>query len=174
MTKFDWRGNLQLWLALAALAVMIFLFTRCSAPRKLQGQKDYEARIERQQVLQEVRKQYPCDTGKLIQGKVIVSPRYVYNFQPGRNRIDTFVCATRVDTLPVYDNAQLQIVRDSVDNLSFLLDGAIKAHHDAEKDKESLQAQIDTLRPYKYKYIGCVVILSLGALFYVARVFKLI
>lgn len=167
MTKIDFK-IITTWLA------MICLFIGCSSAKKTQGQKDYESRIERQQILQEVRKQYPCDTGKLIQGKVVVSPRYVYNWQPGHNRIDTFVCATRVDTLPVYDNAQMQIVRDSVDNLSFLLEGAIKACQDTEKEKEALQAKIDTLQPYKRKYIGCVVILSLGALFYVARIFKLI
>lgn len=167
------------WLLIVSLAIMLFtlFFLGCTTPKKTQGQKDYEARIERQQTLEAVRKQFPCDTGKLIQGQVITTPQYIYINNPVTGQKEQHECpptALRVDTLPIYDMAALQIVRDSVDNLKFLLDGAILANKDLDKEKEALQAQISDLKPFKTKYIAAVIIGSLIGLFIVVRKLNLI
>lgn len=176
MKQARYEGLILIAVSLIIMFFVLF-FLGCTGPKKTQGQKDYEARIERQQTLEAVRKQFPCDTGKLLQGKVILSPQYVYVDNPITRKRDKYDCppaALRVDTLPVYDMALLQIVRDSVDNLKFLLDGAIKAHADQAKENDDLKDKISDLKPFKTKYIASIIIGGLIGLFFIARRFKII
>lgn len=176
MKQTRYEGLILIAASLVIMFLVLFLLG-CTGPKKTQGQKDYEARIERQQTLEAVRKQFPCDTGKLMQGKVILSPQYIYVDNPVTGKRDKYDCPPailRVDTLPVYDMALLQIVRDSVDNLKFLLDGAIKAHDDQAKENNDLKAKISDLKPFRTKYTASIIIGSLIGLFFIARRFKII
>ena len=164
-----------------SIVSMVCLMCACKTKETV-AQKEYKAREDRIKLLNEVRALYPCDT---VKTEVI--------------RIDTlFDHMTRIDTVRVSENgdsiyyvdryhtiekivtqtqtvidqAALQAARDSIDNRGFLLDAAIQANAQCEKNNESLKEDVLTLNLYRGLGIAAIIAMALTVVWLIYKVAK--
>lgn len=105
---YAWE-NLKIGFTTALFLIWLQNITGCSAPKKSQAQKDYEAREQKIIDLKELRKLYPCDTATVTITKTDTT--YLDNTEYTLTRNDTvFKYKDRVITRTVEKNT---IVVDS-------------------------------------------------------------
>lgn len=130
---------------------MAILTMACNSSKKTQAQKDYEARQKQIAQLQEVRKQFPCDT--LTQFVVIGTPKItsIINESANGDTVQILTTITQVDTL-------LKVIIDSALVHELRLDGMQKDHILELKEEQtteladeisSLKAQLEAAKPYE-------------------------
>lgn len=171
------KKDFHLFIAVT-LAILCLAYCACSSTKKTAEQKAYEQRLERIKQLEELRKEFPCDTTSSITVKTDTLLEYlrkdsVVYLSPDDsmvyiNRYHT-VTNTVTKMVTVIDRAELQAARDSIDNVSFLLDAAIKAHQDVQKDNNKLKDKVSTLNVYRGFVIGLSVVILLMILFMIAK-----
>lgn len=158
---------------LSLIIITTSLLSGCASPEKIaarKAQKEENARQGEMSLLAKVREKFPCDTGKVLQGRTVYltgdSIPYPVIVQ-GKEVIRYVQCPPskfRVDTLPIIDRAALQASRDSTLSALFtahqLEDGIL----DLNKENASLREDNEGLKSFKGWMIGILISLSIGVI----------
>lgn len=160
-------------LAIAILLVVLwFAYCSCAGSKKSAEEKAYEARQAEIALIKKARDMFPCDTQVNVTIKVDTTFQYftkdtVIYF--GNDNEDSIVYINKYHTIEkvvdriqtVIDRAEVQAARDSIDNISFLWEAAVKANADSREEISKYEKKVSSLNLYKGSVIGMGVLILL-------------
>lgn len=167
--------------------ILNILVLSCSTTKKTAEQKVYEARQARIALLQDLRKEFPCDSSQAVTTVHLDTaylplpssgPDAVKNDGSARPQIIT---KTITNTVTVRDKSLDQEKRDSIDNMLYSIGTVQESFNKYIKEAEAKQksaeiaaakqeAQIESLKPWKkWVIIGISGMAAAGVLFGVAK-----
>jgi hypothetical protein len=181
-TRYELHKELELiwYLWASLLSALLVILPSCSTTKKTAEQKVLEEKQKRIELLKEVRQQFPCDSST----KYITQTDTAFiTLVPDTVTIDgvKYVTKDRVITktveklVTVVDRAQVQQMRDSIDNLIYTNGQITDSYNKYIKDTDTKIAkqdnEISSLKPWKKSVLWTGGILAAGGL--VFGIFKL-
>jgi hypothetical protein len=170
----------------AILMIMLFcigLIISCSTTKTTPEQKAFEAKEARIKLLNEVRREFPCDTATVYitqtdTAYLTSAPDTIVKNGIQYITKDRTITKTVEKQVVVIDRAAEQQKRDSIDNLLYT-NGQItgefnKYVKETDIKIHDLQADNQVLKKYRNIIYGIVGIASLAGIFFALRAFKII